>query len=226
MSATTRERPILFSAPMVRAILDGSKTQTRRVAKHPLAQAAVRINSYKGQSEFDCILPDGTGGIIQCPYGKPGDRLWVREAWRTGKAADDRSGSELEGRGWPVFYEADNSVIWTGATEGGPGFTTPGRYRHARFMPRWASRAVPEITDVRLQRLQEISEGDARAEGIAYSDDYAVREHAHVGMDEGDWIPNAPPIPSFHGLWDTIHGSGAWHANPRVWAITFRRIQP
>ena len=207
MTTLPKERPILFSAPMVRAILDGSKTQTRRVAKHPLAQAAVRINSYKGQSEFDCILPDGTSGIIQCPYGKPGDRLWVREAWRTGKAADDRSGSELEGRGWPVFYEADNSVIWTGATEGGPGFTTPGRYRHARFMPRWASRAVPEITDVRLQRLHEISEEDARAEG---------------------YTPQSPdfPVGWFHGLWDDINGTNSWHANPWVWAITFRRIQP
>ena len=222
MTTLPKERPILFSAPMVRAILDGSKTQTRRVAKHPLAQAAVRINSYKGQSEFDCILPDGTGGIIQCPYGKPGDRLWVREAWRTGNAANNRSGSELEGRGWPVFYEADNSVIWTGATEGGPGFTTPGRYRHARFMPRWASRAVPEIIDVRLQRLQEISEEDARAEGI--DDDAADRVLMMAeAMNQREPRPFAS---AFETLWEDINGTNSWAANPWVWAITFRRIQP
>jgi hypothetical protein len=215
MTTTTKERPILFSAPMVRAILDGSKTQTRRVAKHPLAQAAVRINSCKGQSEFDCILPDGTGGIIQCPYGKPGDRLWVRETFAMNEA---KAGPPVvyradHGEAQSVFIERPHSAEWDVVVT---------RWRPSIFMPRWASRAVPEITDVRLQRLHEISEGDARAEGI--DDDAADRVLMMAeAMNQREPRPFAS---AFETLWEDIHGSGAWHANPWVWAITFRRIQP
>jgi hypothetical protein len=187
-----KERPILFSAPMVRAILDGSKTQTRRVAKHPLAQAAVRINSYKGQTEFDCILADDTGGIIQCPYGIPGDRLWVRETWAVQHEYDAAAPSEIGA-----------SARWHyAATEDLGGL----RKRPSIFLPRRGCRILLEITDVRVQRLQEISEGDARAEGYD-------RSHAF-------------PREWFALLWGSINGAGSWHTNPRVWAITFRRLQP
>lgn len=197
-----KERPILFSGPMVRAILDGSKTQTRRVAKHPLAQAAVRINSYKGQSEFDCIFSDDTGGIICCPHGAPGDRLWVRETWA----------HERDGTGCPD----DTGVLYRATDPGWDDEGTGLRWRPSIFMPRAASRILLEITDVRVQRLQEVSEEDARAEGVdlqgfrSLTEGIAGREHRI----------------QFCTLWESIHGPGSWDANPWVWAITFRRLGP
>jgi hypothetical protein len=207
-----KERPILFSGPMVRAILDGSKTQTRRVAK-----------------EFD-EMPN-LDGILQrfprqngCPHGTPGDRLWVRETWAAFTQPTHEYGeSDLVKGPIAEAVETHGPLAYVYKADGN---SLPDRWRPSIFMPRIASRILLEITDVRVQRLQEISDEDARAEGIEYSDEYAVRQHAHVGLDEGDWIPNAPPIPSFRSLWDTIHGSGAWHANPWVWAITFQRLEP
>jgi hypothetical protein len=141
-----------------------------------------------------------------------GDRLWVRETWAVQHEYDAAAPSEI-----------GVSARWHyAATEDLGGL----RKRPSIFLPRRGSRILLEITDVRVQRLQEISEEDARAEGIEYSDEYAVRSLAHVGLDEGDWIPNAPPIPSFRSLWDTIHGPNSWHANPWVWAITFQRLEP
>ena len=181
MSSTMKERPILFSAPMVRAILDGSKTQTRRVAKE-----------FNGMPNLDGILrryPHQNG----CPHGTPGDRLWVRETWA----------HERDGTGCPD----DTGILYRATDPGWDDEETGLRWRPSIHMPRWASRILLEITDVRAQRLQEIGDEDARAEG---------------------YTPQSPdfPVGWFQGLWDTIHGSGAWHANPWVWAITFRRIQP
>jgi len=203
---STKERPILFSGPMVRAILDGSKTQTRRVAKHPLAQAAVRINSYKGQSEFDCILPDGTGGIIQCPYGNPGDRLWVRETFA----------QDVAGCPGGISYRADHF------DPKGDGPAHPMKWRPSIFLPRRGSRILLEITDVRVQRLQEISEGDARAEGVSDGGCLSCGNPEPCGCGS----PQPDARDGFAWLWQSIHGSDGWHANPWVWAITFRRLQP
>ena len=181
MTTLPKERPILFSALMVRAILDGNKTQTRRAAKE-----------FNGMPNLDGILqrfPHQNG----CPYGKPSDRLWVRETWAVQHEYDAAAPSEIGA-----------SARWHyAATENLGGL----RKRPSIFLPRRGSRILLEIIDVRVQRLQEISEEDARAEG---------------------YTPQSPdfPVGWFHGLWDTIHGSGAWHANPWVWAITFRRIQP
>jgi hypothetical protein len=203
MSTTAKERPILFSAPMVRAILDGGKTQTRRVAKHPLAQAAVRINSYKGQSEFDCILPDGTGGIIQCPYGKPGDRLWVRETWAY----------ERDGTGCPD----DTGILYRATDPGWDDEETGLRWRPSIYMPRRASRILLEITDIRVQRLQEISEEDARAEGI---DDDAADKVLMMAEAMNQREPR-PFASAFETLWEDINGTNSWAANPRVWVVAF-----
>jgi len=201
-----KERPILFSGPMVCAILDGSKTQTRRVAKHPLAQAAVRIHSYKGQSEFDCILHDDTGGIIQCPYGIPGDRLWVRETWAVQHEYDAFAPSEI-GSNARWHYEATENL-------GGL------RKRPSIFLPRQGSRILLEITDVRVQRLQEISDEDARAEGISDGGCLSCGNSEPCGCND----PQPGPRDGFSWLWQSIHGSDGWHANPWVWVITFRRL--
>jgi hypothetical protein len=188
---------MLFSAQMVRALLNGSKTQTRRVAKHPLAMAAKRILSYHGQTEFDCIFEDESGGIIHCPYGKPNDRLWVREAWRVIDVADCLAPREITSA-YRIWYEADAPHQ--------PGF---GKYRPPMFMPRWASRISLEITGVRVERLQDITVSDAMAEGY----DGSIKS------------PVDPSIEWYSGLWESINGPGSWSANPWVWVIDFKKIQ-
>jgi len=207
-----KERPILFSGPMVRAILDGSKTQTRRTFKGTTEHKGPYNPAYMEAHQ----QAKGWGSI--CPYGTPGDRLWVRETWQ-----------HNIGNGPPIIYRADHGAaqsVYEADLATGAWKVAVSGWRPSIHMPRAASRILLEITDVRVQRLQEISDEDARAEGIEYSDEYSVRQHAHVGLDEGDWIPNAPPIPSFRSLWDTIHGPNSWHANPWVWAITFQRLEP
>ena len=193
-----KERPILFSGPMVRAILDGSKTQTRRIAKE-----------FNEMPNLDGILrrfPNQEG----CPYGTPGDRLWVRETFAQG----------VEGCPGGISYRADHF------DPKGDGPAHPMKWRPSIFMPRIASRILLEITDVRVQRLQEISDEDVRAEGI--------EELALQADEPGAWWTAAPdrrfhsrtPRGAFLRLWREIHGDGSWDANPWVWAITFRRLEP
>lgn len=192
-----KERPILFSAPMVRALLDGSKTQTRRIVK-PQPDRVPPMGYRVG----DALMRLG-GEPMYCPYGQPGERLWVREAWRTEREFDHLPPRDLNPT-WPtpVQYEA------------GPyAEVLDGKLRPGMFMPRWASRISLEITDVRVERLQDISEADALAEGI----------------DRHDVLHDGNPPPGFHAytyrrVWEQINGPGTWDANPFVWAVSFRRI--
>ena len=171
------ERPILFSGPMVRALLEGRKTQTRRVMK-PQPKGMARLDT--GGS-----WPLASGSeFMRCPYGVPGDRLWVRESWRK---ADSMTES--------VFYRADEE--WNAGAGWKPSI----------HMPRWASRLTLEVTGVKVERVQEISERDAVAEGMPPS------------------VPDqATAVEIFEELWDSINearGYG-WSVNPWVWALTFR----
>lgn len=175
-----KERPILFSAPMVRALLTGTKTQTRRIA--------IPKRSIEPMTD-------------ECPYGQPGDRLWVREAWRVeGKHTDSYSPSCIEinrahfGR---IDYEA--SITWNKSMYG--------KLRPSIHMPRWASRITLEVTGVRVERLQDISEADARAEGISRAD-----------------CPDWHATTDYRALWESINGPGSWDANPWVWVVEFRRV--
>jgi hypothetical protein len=189
-----KERPILFSGPMVRAILDGSKTQTRRAAKE-----------FNEMPNLDGILkrfPNQEG----CPYGTPGDRLWVRETWAVQHEYDAFPPSAI-----------GSSARWHyAATEDLGGL----RKRPSIFLPRRGSRILLKITGVRVQRLLEISEEDARAEGVT---DFAGRWWDGSPVVCGKW--NAPSE-AFAALWESINGTGSWEANPWVWAITFRRLEP
>jgi len=189
-----KERPILFSGPMVRAILDGSKTQTRRVAK------PVRRYEHNNICRPDLVedpygvwwhgVSENVGCFQICPHGTPGDRLWVRETWAVQHEYDAAAPSEIGA-----------SARWRyAATEDLGGL----RKRPSIFLPRRGSRILLKITDVRVQRLQGISDEDARAEGYD-------RSHAF-------------PREWFALLWERIHGPGSWHANPWVWAITFQRL--
>ena len=197
-----RERPILFSAPMVRAILAGTKTQTRRVVKA------------RKDCDFGCELAphelagEANGGDFRNAYCAPGDRLWVREAWCTSAAFDKTAPKELP-KDAPITYLA-----------GGPHHRFS-RYRPPMFMPRWASRITLEVTGVRVERLQDISEADAIAEGIAKP---AGSQFWHADP-RGSSLPGGTPQWAFRNLWESINGPGSWDANPWVWVVEFKRAE-
>lgn len=206
-----KERPILFSERMVRAILDGRKTQTRRVLKPQpcrlpdfnVGRLSIKI---KG-SIYGAFSPDCPR--IACPYGQPGDRLWVRETWAP---ADEMLYNSRAEPARIIAYPADRYAYDYNA-EYAPD-TTDWNFNKLRkkpsiHMPRWASRITLEITGVRVERLQDISEADAMAEGIE-------REFAH-GEDLG-WKNHL-----WHGHFGK-YGPGSWEANSWVWVIEFRRI--
>jgi hypothetical protein len=201
------EKPILFSAPMVRALLDGTKAQTRRAVKpQPVAEHGCWMWSKGKNHRFGTMgRPVPPEALALCPYGAPGDRLWVREAWRTHAAFDAIPPRDLTTRS--LHYEADGKI-------------QSGKLRPGMFMPRWASRITLEVTGVRVERLQDISEADARAEGINMQP-----RLAGYSKDAGcKWEP-ANPIQVFCNLWESLNGQGSWDANPHVWVVEFRRLE-
>ena len=203
------ERPILFSGPMVRAILAGAKTQTRRVVKPaPGKQAAWLTPALLNDSPRAAMVDGGAqfahprGGPltwVRCPYGAPGDTLWVRETWQTETDPSDRDPAM-------VRYAADGPVI----TEG-----DRWTWRPSIHMPRWASRITLRVTSVRVERLHAITEDDARAEGIA-SLSVQTGPHAILGR---------PFATEFAALWRTINGPESWGAYPWVWVVGFERAE-
>ena len=201
------DRPIIFSAPMVRALLDGRKTQTRRVLGNS-GPGRGRSNIFSAQigwSDSYVLDPGNANWRERDTPDAPGDRLWVRECWRTASAYDDLSPSQMGGEE-PIRYEADQT--WQTWGWGRPHST--GRHRAARHMPRWASRLALLVTDVRVQRLQEISEDDARAEGFGS----LITTVDKLG-------PSITARDGFREIWNSIHGPDAWDANPWVAAISF-----
>jgi hypothetical protein len=211
------EHPILFSAPMVRALLDGRKVQTRRIIKGAwldrLNRGEGHIDEVANRSQVSC----------GCPYGVPGDKLWVRETWGVGSRPDPWGGYD------GIEYRADEGFIdpeekyptldcYKVETPEGVCLNDYKAGWHSPiFMPRWASRITLEITDVRVQRLQEISEEDASAEG--------VDSYKHIGKRDrnGDMYSTESYAYRFRELWDTINAKRgfAWSVNPWVWALTF-----
>lgn len=182
-----RERPILFSGEMVCAILEGRKTQTRRTI----------------HKDIECdIINTGENVLHRCPYGQPGDRLWVRETWWFGDIIDTRTGNKAEN---VVLYKADGSK--------NPGYNA-GVYKwHPSIhMRREYSRLNLGITNIRVERLQYISEEDCFAEGISkpLSLDYKTVEELSI------W--------RYKELWESINGPDSWDKNPYVWVIEFRRL--
>jgi hypothetical protein len=221
-----KERPILFSGPMVRAILAGTKTQTRRVVTHEWTHGFEKkrkfVRASDAKDDFVAFSEPYTsiGGEpvwfyswgncrwLRCPHGMPGQKLWVRETWAY----------ERDGTGCPD----DTGILYRATDPGWDDEETGLRWRPSIFMPRSASRILLEITDVRVERLQEISEADARSEGI--TDGGCL----NCGNSEPCGCPDPSPDArdAFAWLWQSINGSHSWHANPWVWVVSFKRLQP
>lgn len=230
-----KERPILFSAPMVRAILSGSKSQTRRVLKQatgPSLSVGMDDNTL-GVAELSWLWGDGPGHDVHetikrvpCPYGQPGERLLVRETfyawgrWETRysakKGRDEWHFVNLtleSGKSYKHSADDDGPMFEGGKRNAG---VLPGWWkRPAIFMPRAASRITLEITDVRVERLQDISEADAQSEGWTRRPEVSTDPQVHKEAAR-DW---------FMDLWESINGPGSWGANPWVWVVEFKKYR-
>jgi hypothetical protein len=185
---------------MVRAILDGRKTQTRRRVKFEWCQSA---DDLMRQAAFD--------PAYKCPHGVVGDRLWVRETW----AMEGTDGTSP----LPLQYRADRDD-WLACA----------KWRPSIHMPRWASRITLEITAVRVERLQDITEEDAQKEGVEsvlYREERFWRAYGHNPLPGGGELTATRDAKrSFQTLWSSINGPDSWASNPWVWVIEFRRVQP
>lgn len=191
-----KERPIQFKGEMVRAILEGRKSQTRRtkglkdINEEPDCWKPFWFND-RGQNLI--VSWESVNRLVapnietKCPYGKKGHRLWVKETYRVFSGDEGTNG---------IFYKADgkfiNSFLW----------------KSSMFMPRWASRILLEITDISVERLQDISEKDATSEGVAFTKYLNANARYH-----------------FMELWNKINGKCPWELNPWVWVINFRKIK-
>ncbi len=206
-----KERPILFSATMVHALLNGTKTQTRRVVKKSDQWPINTVKAVMLETRGTAMAVDAHrctyGPEIKCPYGQPGDRLWVRETFQgpfswgvwDGKFAYKSDPENL----WPENIRSPNAAFW----------------KPSIHMPRKASRITLDVTGVRVERLNNISGNDAQAEGIVPAGDgnWHLADTRHY-MDH--------PIESYASLWEYINGAGSWAANPWVWVIEFKRVTP
>ncbi|HHZ8296286.1 TPA: hypothetical protein ACWL8W_000667 [Proteus mirabilis] len=225
-----KERGIIFNSEMVRAILDGRKKQTRRVMNNQpctLPEETISVQQDDFNFRWAGDLHNDTSGWFTCPLGKVGDRLWVRETWSVVSHEFDDDGLMIDyvpdrptkavrempyGHGYytgHIIYSADGDFTW-GDDDG----CIDGRscWKPSIHMPRWASRITLEITNIRVERLNDISQSDAIAEGCWYG--------------RGGGVPDKAITPSdqFPTLWEEIYGDGSWSSNPWVWVIEFKRI--
>jgi hypothetical protein len=197
-----KERPILFSATMVRAILEGRKSMTRRVCKPQPRSVGDMVSTNSHCALMIRRHNDEAWNEIPCRYGIPGDRLWVRETFRHAfKGKIPEACNYLADAGtmrWPQVKSAqDAKESW------------PIGWKPSIHMPRWASRILLEITNVRVERLQEITPADCIAEGLGYP-----RDDRYAALD------------NFKPLWESINGPGSWDTNPWVWVVGFKKLKP
>ena len=205
--------PILFSTPMVQAIIEGRKTQTRRVIKPQHLPVEVAPNEFIANRAL-------------CPYGQVGDILWVRESWQHTRILNINPQDENYGY---VYRASENGIDFQNNIEGWT-------WKPSLLMPKDACRLFLKITDVRVENLQSIGEKDAKAEGVDYSYDelegYSYKNYApkpngnrklNTRFSNLAWFNS--PIDSFKSLWFSINGEQSWNENPWVWVITFERTE-
>lgn len=210
-----KERPVIFNGEMVRAILDGRKTQTRRTVSdrhlHLINVASQVGECYPLESGIDHANSQSYYRE-HCPFGHVGDRLWVRETFAAFDADWKHPGKphDLKDGPWPnVVYPATVAKI------------PDGTCRPSIHMPRWASRILLEITAVRVERLNRVSEEDARAEGVKPAGEMLPDYPDTFLTPRGDF---ATAKVAFQRLWQSIYGEESWSANPWVWVIEFKRV--
>lgn len=235
-----KERPIIYSAPMVLAKLAGRKTQTRRIVKpQPPTAEAVRAKSGTSFSIFtDRHAPTyfRVGGPVwavrelmganpewHCPYGMPGDRLWGRETFGIAHEHSDLewdiavAQAQQKRNDCGVVYRADANGGWALSHLVGD------RWRPSIFMPRWASRLLDEVVAVRVERLQDISAEDAIAEGLTEEAGSDVPFYGCPGVFTADFTD---PRDAYRELWSSINGPESWAANPWVWVVETKAVKP
>jgi len=219
-----KERPILFSGAMVRAILAGTKTQTRRVVKHCITGPNLPANIFDWHHQKTGDWLGAHGGGIEfgmtsaarlCPYGQPGDRLYVREAW----AFDEEDNR--------ILYRSDDNEEtkeWDQArAESG---LSKYRWRPSIHMPRAVSRILLEIVSVRVERLQDISDADAIAEGIERNAEYpTLWKRGDLHGDQNIMKSTGFPKLAYRSIWEQINGHESWSANPWIWVVEFKRVE-
>ncbi|MTF08727.1 hypothetical protein FVB40_06595 [Raoultella ornithinolytica] len=215
------ERGMIFNAEMVRALLDGRKTQTRR----PIKWKETRFTEI-GEREDGSKWPWSEDAEHACdfwhpcPFGAVGDRIWVREAFRVHSRATDVA---------TLVYKASERNSWTEQTRRVPVAVcnkpaTPEKWTPSLHMPRWASRILLEITDVRVERLNAISEEDAEAEGIDMEALYDSQDCYDCIADHN--MTGRPTVTgAFKYLWESIYGEESWKSNGWVWVISFKRVE-
>lgn len=237
-----KERPILFSAPMVKALLAGTKTQTRRIVGLDTlkrsdtpgydwtwrGQAPIRSIAQQRRHPGGCWQDVPDGALLRlCPYGAPGNQLWVRETWCQASwdavGEQDPEGDDGRPRGplneardlrpFAYYRATDVDIVDANDEDKSP-------WKSPIFMPRWASRITLAITEVRVQRLHDITEEDARAEGVER--DTAPCDHTRLSCEEIGCLGPTHKA-TFCQLWCDINGADSWAANPWVWALTFKR---
>lgn len=224
-----KERGIIFNTEMVRAIIDGRKTQTRCIAKFKPIDKALNLNYsglragnyHAGVKDGRCVLRSTDGATwndrtypLTCPYGNVGNRLWVRETWQ-GPLVDSEKAYDLFKD--PTPYQKVENCVYKADGGYAPEYIDCDDnfrqgWRPSTQMPRWASRITLEITDVRVERLNDISNEDAKSEGCWYG--------------RGGGVPDEAVTPSdyFPTLWESLYGKGSWDRNPWVWVIEFKRV--
>jgi hypothetical protein len=234
-----KERPILFSGEMVRAILEGRKTQTRRVLKkQPEKSTWEGLDGYRFDVRFFDDVICGTTrkhscGVrfanrlhqredcalwVPCPYGQPGDRLWVKEKHRLFCHSFEFVGIEYASGGADKLEHFEDRTLMPSLREIAQNNKDGSRrWKPSIFMRRWASRITLEIVSVRVERLQDITEEDAKAEGV---EPYNARLHV-----SGRGILQNSYVSEYAMLWNDINGKGSWDANPWVWVVEFKKVE-
>lgn len=224
-----KEHPILFSEPMVRAILEGRKTQTRRPMKVPDFDR-VAYDAERGVLELGITIEGNTAsmGRVRAPFAV-GDRLWVRETFASFKGSSE----PVSPRDASYVVMADGAQKYRDGSYS-PGLATyaPGasdgiKWRPSIHMPRWASRITLEVTDIRPERVKSITNSDATAEGVEYRRAGGMSPGGSGTFHVGEAHYGRAPKESFELLWDSIYGRGAfrWQHNPWVWAVAFKRVE-
>ncbi len=207
-----KEHPILFSADMVKAILRGDKSQTRRVIKPQPISISAHTEKMTNDSVIE-IYDQGTARFIKCPYGQPGDRLWVRETWAIVSIPDGTTARKLL-----TVFRADNPR----------GLEQPEKWKPSIHMPRRASRIMLEVVNVRVERVQDMSLDNIYAEGIHGPGVVPANTFMMVmGESTLEGAEAKYMINEFSSLWDTINAKRGygWESNPYVWAIEFKALE-